>query len=53
MKSAIARSTQKKKVMKLITAQELQNMNENDLVNFFNELSRNQAQKQGITTFFT
>jgi hypothetical protein len=32
--------------MKLITAQELQNMNENELVNFFNELSINQARKE-------
>lgn len=32
--------------MKLITAQELQSMNENDLANFFNELSRNQARKE-------
>ena len=32
--------------MKLITAQELQNMNENELANFFNELSRNQARRE-------
>lgn len=32
--------------MKLITAQELQNMNENELVNFFNELSRNQVERE-------
>lgn len=32
--------------MKLITAQELQNMNETELFNFFNELSRNQARRE-------
>ena len=32
--------------MKLITAQELQNMNETELSNFFNGLSRNQAEKE-------
>ena len=33
--------------MKLITAQELQNMNENELSNFFNSLSENQARREG------
>ena len=32
--------------MKLITAQELQNMNNSELSNFFNSLSRNQAEKE-------
>jgi len=32
--------------MKLITAQELQNMTKSELANFFNSLSRNQAQKE-------
>jgi len=32
--------------MKLITAQELQNMTKSELSNFFNSLSRNQAQKE-------
>ena len=32
--------------MKLITAQELQNMNEAELSNFFNGLSRNQAERE-------
>lgn len=32
--------------MKLITAQELQNMNENELAHFFNNLSRAQAERE-------
>lgn len=32
--------------MKLITAQELQSMNENELSDFFNSLSRNQAKRE-------
>ena len=32
--------------MKLITAQELQNMNENDLTRFFNRLSQEQARRE-------
>jgi len=32
--------------MKLITAQELQNMNENQLAQFFNSLSREQARRE-------
>lgn len=32
--------------MKLITAQELQSMNETELHNFFNNLSRNQAERE-------
>ena len=32
--------------MKLISAQELQNMNETERVNFFNEVSANQARKE-------
>ena len=32
--------------MKLISAQELQNMNETERVNFFNALSANQARKE-------
>ena len=39
-------NTEGKNIVKLITAQELQNMNENELANFFNELSRNQARKE-------
>jgi hypothetical protein len=39
-------NTEGKNIMKLITAQELQNMNENELANFFNELSRNQARRE-------
>ena len=39
-------NTEGKNIMKLITAQELQNMNENDLANFFNTLSRNQAERE-------
>jgi hypothetical protein len=36
----------RKKIMKLITAQEIQNMNENDLTSFFNNLSREQARRE-------
>lgn len=32
--------------MKLISAQELQNMNETERANFFNEVSANQARKE-------
>ena len=32
--------------MKLITAQEIQNMTENQLANFFNSLSREQARRE-------
>jgi hypothetical protein len=43
----MARSTQKEKnIMKLITAQEIQNMNENDLTSFFNRLSQEQARRE-------
>jgi hypothetical protein len=35
----------RKNIMKLISAQELQNMNETERVNFFNALSSNQARK--------
>ena len=47
MKSAIgAGETEGQNIMKLITAQELQNMTDTELKNFFNELSRNQAQRE-------
>ena len=47
MKSAIgAVNTEGKNVMKLITAQEIQSMNENDLTSFFNSLSREQARRE-------
>jgi hypothetical protein len=36
----------RKNIMKLITAQELQNMNASELSNFFNSLSRNQAERE-------
>jgi hypothetical protein len=36
----------RKNIMKLISAQELQNMNETERVNFFNEVSANQARKE-------
>ena len=39
-------NTEGKNIMKLITAQELQNMNNSELSNFFNSLSRNQAEKE-------
>ena len=39
-------NTEGKNIMKLITAQEIQNMNENELANFFNTLSRNQAERE-------
>ena len=47
MKSAIgAGDTEGKNIMKLITAQELQNMTKSELDNFFNEISSNQARKE-------
>ena len=42
----MARSNRRNKVMKLITAQELQSMNETDLVNLFNRLSSEQARRE-------
>ena len=39
-------NTEGKNIMKLITAQELQNMNNSELSNFFNDLSRNQAERE-------
>ena len=47
MKSAIgAVNTEGKNIMKLITAQELQNMNKNELAKFFDNLSRAQVQRE-------
>jgi hypothetical protein len=39
-------NTEGKTIMKLITAQELQSMNNRELSDFFNSLSRNQAKKE-------
>jgi hypothetical protein len=39
-------NTEGKNIMKLISAQELQNMNETERTNFFNEVSANQARKE-------
>lgn len=39
-------NTEGKKIMKLITAQEIQNMTKTELANFFNSLSRNQAERE-------
>jgi hypothetical protein len=39
-------NTEGKKIMKLITAQEIQKMNKNELTKFFDNLSRAQAQRE-------
>jgi hypothetical protein len=39
-------NTEGKNIMKLITAQELQSMNDSELRHFFNNLSRNQAERE-------
>ena len=36
----------RKNIMKLITAQEIQNMTDTEIKNFFNSLSENQARKE-------
>ena len=46
MKSAIgAGETEGQNIMKLITAQEIQNMTDTEIKTFFNTLSENQARK--------
>ena len=43
----MARSTQKEKnIMQLITAQEIQNMTDTEIRNFFNSLSKNQVRRE-------
>lgn len=39
-------NTEGKNIMKLITAQDIQNMTETEIKNFFNSLSENQARKE-------
>lgn len=39
-------NTEGKNIMKLITAQEIQNMDKNELAKFFDSLSRAQAQRE-------
>ena len=51
MKSANgAGDTEGKNIMKLITAQEIQNMNKNELAKFFDNLSRAQVQRDRKST---